>query len=364
MNSLLLRRAASIGAALAACVLLRAAALAGTISQREYVDRLARISDDAAAGDLRRAREGAKALLRERVSGEHGETAPDRTVLGPLSRERSEEDALAHAERIARLAESLETDLGGPRDSASPGPDDALLERIREREALDDARAGGDVSGLPYRENDFAEWLFGKLEGAARWVWRKIGPTLWRIFRGILSWLFRLLVGGSASGGGGVSVTRLIVVLLVVVAAIVGVLLAWHIIQSRGRPTVHVAAASSGPVASSRDEDALSRTATEWERYAAELAAAGRSREAIRAWYHALLVTLFRAGHLHYRKGRTNWEYAFALPPGLVWRGRFTEVVRAFEREWYGRTSSSTDVEHMFAGEARGLLRDVGGRSR
>ena len=61
--------------------------------------------------------------------------------------------------------------------------------------------------------------------------------------------------------------------------------------------------------ASQRDADPLSREQDEWEKYAAELAAAGRLREAIRAWYHAVLVGLFRAGLLHHHKGRTNWEY-------------------------------------------------------
>jgi hypothetical protein len=354
-----------------ATLLMTIAAQGATISPSEYAERLDRIAKAVTVGDLRRVRTDAKALLKKEVGGPHGKSGTDTTILGPLSRARSEEGARGYTDRIAQLIESLEsqesqeTDTGKPREPDPSEADNELLDRIREREALGDARAGGKVAGFPYRDNDFSTWIQNKLADAAEWVWEWIGPRVRGAVGDFVDWLLRLFLGNSiSSGDGGVDVTRLVVVVLVVVAAIVGVLLAWHVVRSRRRSVAPVKTDSAKPVAPAQDEDALSRTATEWERYAAELEAAGRAREAIRAWYHALLVTLFRAGHLHHRKGRTNWEYAFALAPGIIWRSRFTEIVRSFEREWYGRTSSQADVEHMFAGEAKALLRDVRGGAK
>jgi Domain of unknown function (DUF4129) len=123
--------------------------------------------------------------------------------------------------------------------------------------------------------------------------------------------------------------------------------------------------ASSVPLASSeRDADPLSREANEWERYAAELAASGRLREAIRAWYHAVLVTLYRAGILHYRKGVTNWEYVSALSPALTWRARFIDMTRTFDREWYGRRETSPEALDTLAADARAVLLTLRGAGR
>ena len=116
---------------------------------------------------------------------------------------------------------------------------------------------------------------------------------------------------------------------------------------------------TSGAVESRRDEDPLSRGANEWERYAAQLAAAGRTREAIRAWYHAVLVTLYAAGILHFKKSRTNWEYIAALSPDIAWRGEFVTMTRRFETEWYGRAQSNIDALDDAAGRARRILDTV-----
>ena len=57
-----------------------------------------------------------------------------------------------------------------------------------------------------------------------------------------------------------------------------------------------------------------------------------------------MLVALYRAGTLQYRKGRTNWEYVSAVPAGTSWRSRFIEMTRHFEREWYGRDTSTAEA--------------------
>src|SRR5205085_4280663 len=123
---------------------------------------------------------------------------------------------------------------------------------------------------------------------------------------------------------------RWIVAAVVVLIIIVLLVLALEAVR-RGQSRVQPGAIESEPVSSRRDEDPLSRGATEWERYAAQLAAAARFREAIRAWYHAVLVTCYSAHILHYRKGRTNWEYVAAIGPRVDWRPELVHLTKRFE---------------------------------
>jgi hypothetical protein len=134
------------------------------------------------------------------------------------------------------------------------------------------------------------------------------------------------------------TVTALVVALALVLAGV-----GWRVLRHRRRGPALVPAGPS-PLPPAADDNPLSRESNEWERYARELAEAGRHREAIRAWYHAVLVALYRTGTLHHRKGRTNWEYVSAVPPGTSWRSGFAEMTRHFEREWYGRDSSETEA--------------------
>jgi hypothetical protein len=113
---------------------------------------------------------------------------------------------------------------------------------------------------------------------------------------------------------------------------------------------------STRVVSSRRDENPLSREASGWEEHARELAAERRFREAIRAWYHAVLVALFQAGLLHHQKGRTNWEYVARLDPRLGWRPGFVALTRLFDREWYGRRACDAAALAECAREARGVL--------
>jgi len=132
-------------------------------------------------------------------------------------------------------------------------------------------------------------------------------------------------------------------------------ILAFEVIR-RSRKRAAILVEESAPLTSTSDDDPLSRGANEWERYAAQLAAAGRFREAIRAWYHAVLVTLYGANILHYRKGRTNWEYVAGVGPEHAWRARFIEITRLFEHEWYGSDDSSGDALDECAAAARDVL--------
>jgi hypothetical protein len=143
-----------------------------------------------------------------------------------------------------------------------------------------------------------------------------------------------------------------IVVLIVIVLGI----LAFEVVRRSRAAAPETELVTSDAISSRRDEDPLSRGANEWERYAAQLAAAGRTREAIRAWFHAVLVTLYAAGILHFKKGRTNWEYIAGLSPELPWRGEFVTMTRRFESEWYGRAQSSIEALDDAAERAHRIL--------
>jgi hypothetical protein len=113
---------------------------------------------------------------------------------------------------------------------------------------------------------------------------------------------------------------------------------------------------ASEPSSSQRDEDPTSRETSEWERYAGQLATSGRFREAIRAWYHAVLVACYGAAILSYRKGRTNWEYIASLAPSIAWRPEFIRLTQRFEQEWYGSEQSSSEALEECSRRARRIL--------
>jgi hypothetical protein len=184
-------------------------------------------------------------------------------------------------------------------------------------------------------------WLGEKLERIVDWIlklWPKRQKGEERVFLGmpVVVWIVTLLV-----------------------VATVAFVAAYVLRRSRYRGSAP--AVSAAPALSRRDEDPLSRDANEWEAYAAQLAGNGRFREAIRAWYHAVLVTLYRTGVVHYRKGRTNWEYVRTLSPDLAWRPRFVTITREFEREWYGRHEAGAENLDFCAREAKAILAAVRG---
>jgi hypothetical protein len=247
------------------------------------------------------------------------------------------------AARIRRLLDALgeagETDVMPRRDileRLTPGPD---LEK------------GGEAPRLRVKPLSFPEKVEAALLAVADWM-GELMRTLGR-------WLRRLIPERARPAEEEAGTTATVAV---VFAAVVGALLVVLALRALRREAVGLDGAVSSPVASSsRDEDPLSREASGWESYAGELASQARWREAVRAWYHAVLVTLFRSGLLHHQRGRTNWEYVAQLGPDLVWRGGFVSLTRRFDREWYGRRTSSREALSECAREARQVLRTIRG---
>ncbi len=231
--------------------------------------------------------------------------------------------------------------------------DPRLLERLRAEEKVAAMKSGGEVRTLPADEKSLEEAASG-IGNVWKWIAKQ--------FDKLANWWDRWWPKKSQDENEPKSVAmrpKWIVTIVVIAIVIVLAILAFEVVRRSRAATPDHDLVTSDPIESRRDEDPLSRGANEWERHAAQLAAAGRTREAIRAWYHAVLVTLYAAGLLHFKKGRTNWEYIAALSPELAWRGEFVTMTRRFETEWYGRAQSDVDALDDAAGRARRILDTV-----
>lgn len=305
-----------------------------------YRERLAGIDDRLRSGDWVGARTEARGLLDDRIVYGGEVLEPDLSILRPLADAPDAATARAAAPRLSHLVAAL----GETPPVAAPAADPKTLDEVRKRQAVAELPLGGQ---LPEKRTSLLETIGEIIEPFFTWL-RDLWERFW-------DWLTDLFPDEEEGGAAGLNLPTLVTAVVVLLAAL-AVWLAWRVFRNRRRRGDALVAAAAGPLPLAADDDPLSRASSEWERYAAELAAAGRFREAVRAWYHAVLVTLFRRGTLHYRKGRTNWEYVAALAPGYDWRSRFIELTRHFEREWYGRDQSTPESLREAEDMARGLL--------
>ncbi len=307
-----------------------------------YRTALAEIERELTAEEWDAAHRSAEALRGRQVSDGASRFEADPSVLAATARARDRLSAQRARERLRALVGSLEQ-----RDSASGNQADAQrLARLGREEAGRRPRAGGEIDaslevGSQRAQDHIRDWLLA----AGRWLHDKLLR--------LLEWLTRFKAGDEKAGATSGAVGVLIAVIAVLLAA------ATVFSLRRRDPGEAIGEAEVAP--SKGDEDPLSRESAEWERYAAELASSGRRREAVRAWYHAVLVALFRAGQIHHQKGRTNWEYVAQASPQAAWRPAFIRLTETFDREWYGREASALDTLRDHAARARDVLRSVRG---
>ena len=320
------------------------AAVAMTI--QEYAASLERIAAHLDQKNLEAARTEAKAIACSEITSDAGTFAADGSLLLTLANAKTIDVQLQA--RIRATLEALRSTAPGP----APTADMKLLESLTKSQEVAELEAGGDV---PMPDASWHPWVRAALR--AFWkAWRWVREAIEAFFDWILDFWPSSRPGEAGATAG---MRWLIGGLVALIVAVIAVLAVQIIRRSKKRAPVEVAA--SAPAASRRDEDPLSRGANEWERYAAQLAAAGRIREAIRAWYHAVLVTLYGAGILHFRKGRTNWEYVAALAPSLPWRPEFIGLTRLFEYEWYGAHQSTDEALGTCSRTAKNILDSVRG---
>lgn len=110
---------------------------------------------------------------------------------------------------------------------------------------------------------------------------------------------------------------------------------------------------------SHKEDDPLSRNISEWEKLALKYMRQGNSRSAIRAWYNAVLVSLYDYSILTFRKGSTNFEYVTSIPLNYAWRKTFVELTLKFDREWYGDNESSSGELSEFSHSAKQIISSV-----
>jgi hypothetical protein len=313
-----------------------------TIDLPEYRLRLAGIARALGAGETAAARVAAERLARSRVATPSGTIAADRSLLAPLLEPGDGAGAGALAARIDRVVGVL----GEAAANDAAAPDRAALEALARDEAVVLPEPGGGAH--PVAANPAWERLGKAIARAARWV----GEKLYRFF----DWLVGLWRRDppEAARGRPASVRAVTAVLVALVLGLV-LLLAFRA-RRRAGGEVAEEVRSEAAAATAADADPLSREAAEWLRYARELERRGRLREAIRAWFHAALVTLLRDGALHHRTGATNWEYVLSLDPARAVRGRLAELTRTFEREWYGGERSTPETLEQVEALSQGVI--------
>lgn len=323
---------------------------AENLSLEQYEQSVAALEQALDKGDLVTARQGAEALLAATVAVDEATLVPDRGLFEPLAKAPDLAAARAFEPRLGALRRALAAQLA----RVDRPLDEELLQRLAAAQASDSPRGEGFEIAAE------GGWLQALAD-----LLRPLGDFVSKVWREFWEWVRDLLRPEKADGGwlSGFSLPSLVTVLVAVFALALAVLAlrAW---RARRRPAAVTPAAPGAP--QPEDDDPLSRDAGGWRRYARELAAAGRTREAIRAWYHAVLVALYGRGLVSYRKGRTNWEVVAALSPGLGFRPSFIELTRLFDREWYGQRQSPPEAlgeAEDLAGNLLGELDAKGGES-
>jgi len=315
-------------------------AFAETIAFDTYLASLDEIRSLLAANQIAAAQDRARALSPQNVASPHGAFHADSALL----------DEIAMTQRRdLRLQERLGVTIDELRRASQSNvaaPDQKLLKRVATEQHVPELVSGGDVP-VEARSPALLERVAESLEKIVEWI----GDKLQRLF----DWLGKFLPRSTRGEGGATGGMRWIVTALVAVIVLLIVLLAIEVVR-RSRAALPKPVATSEPIGSKRDEDPLSRGANEWERYAGQLASQGRFREAIRAWYHAVLVTCYSASLLHYRKSRTNWEYVASLAPSVPWRAEMIQLTQRFEREWYGSDQSSDEAFDDCSHRARSII--------
>jgi hypothetical protein len=323
-------------------LLLTFASLAHAAPLPDYIAALERIHSSIEANQLDAAKAEANRVRAMEVEWAHGRFRADAVLLNDVAKVKTADPQL-----LARLRITIdELRRSGGADGGKANAN--VLQQVANEQKAGELPKGGDVRIAPGGDSPLLVRIGESIASMFRWLGKQV--------RDFLEWVADLWPDDEVEAAGkAASGTRWVATAITIVIALAIVILALEVVRRAKRGEAQQLVTSE-PIGSKRDEDPLSRGATEWERYAAQLAAAGRFREAIRAWYHAVLVTCWSAGALHFRKGRTNWEYIASVAPSVVWRPELIQLTRSFEREWYGHDQSTPDALDDCSAHARRIL--------
>ena len=308
-----------------------------------YIGALERIHASLMAKQLDAAKAEAAGLVGKEIVSSRGKFHADDSLLDAVRQARGADPILLN--RIALTIEEL-------RHTGAPGtpPDPKLLQQVAAEQDVPELAPGGDINTNVVPQMPLSERIANAIFEMFRWISDKIAA--------FIDWFLDLFPRRSLDRPDGTANLRWIVIGVVALIVLIIIVLAIEVVRRSRRDRDDVVT-STAPISSARDDDPLSRGANEWERYAAQLAGSGRFREAIRAWYHAVLVTCYATGALHFRKGRTNWEYIASLAPSIAWRADLIRLTQRFEQEWYGSDQSTRDALDDCSAHARRILEQL-----
>lgn len=308
--------------------------------QWEYRDALATLSTAVKNGDSAAAQESAQALIGTTYVTSDGEIlSTDTTCLKPVATA----DPLKFPARVPcveTLVQSL--DEMTKRVDSADAPDRKLAEEITAAwdqkipEGIAKFRVDANLPAI--EASILPDWL------VEFWTWLVDAVDA----------ILRALTGRSASGGSSVGAEGITVVIVALACALLG-LVAWRALRQARLPKQEEKPVEVAPT----DDDPTARPTSEWYRHAEALMRAGKRREALRAYYHAVLSAGIQIGLLTYSRGRTNWEYVASLSPGLPVRTRLVNMTRRFEECWYGGAEASEDLLLAQSKDATQALADL-----
>jgi hypothetical protein len=314
-----------------------------SFSLDQYVSALQRVHALIAANQAEAAKSEAATLKGAEIVSSRGNFHADESLLAAIAQARGTDPAL-----LARIELTVAELRGGQTRESAPDP--KLLQQVAAEQDVPELARGGELTAPSIDEVPLIERVLKSIGESFRWIGRKVVQ--------FIDWLLGFLPR-RADGESGTTTGMRWIVIAVVALIVIGIVFLAVEVTRRARRGNAQTVTSSAPMRSTRDDDPLSRGATEWERYAEQLAAAGRFRESIRAWYHAVLVTSYAAGVLHFRKGRTNWEYIASLPASTAWRPELIRLTQRFEQEWYGSDQSSEEALDICSASAKRILDEL-----
>lgn len=322
---------------------------AEVISPQEYQSELSELKGLLKNNDISSARRVASHLIEVRIEYGGQQLKTDTRLLSKIIDHGDAEDSKCIKE-IDNVITSLQKDSG--KKIAGATVDSKMIQELIEAQQFEEAIKEGDIDTLPEDNSGFAEWLQMKLDPIITYI----GEKFINLIDDILDWLLEWFYVRSTDGGKSFNLGNLVTLILIIVTAIVVILLIFHLYRNKNFKLTSANATSHASASSDTDDDVLSKNTDEWDEHGKSLMQNGQYREAIRAFYHAVLTKAFNMGKLHYRLGRTNWEYVGAISLGDNWRNSFINLVMIFERAWYGHENSSLNEARDFLRETDSLI--------